>query len=100
MKGSKEQFEELREAELHKAEPFSEDFEFDDSRESYLLSLLDKTIYDEQKKKEYENKIKNGLTMAEYETMKSKFYADRINPVTQGGNYKQGDILKHLKQLK
>lgn len=99
MIGSKEIFQQMREGEI-KSEPFADGFEFDDSMENYLLSLLERTIYDEAKKKEYENKIKDGLTMEEYEMLKNKFYADKINPVTQGGTYGQKDLARHLRRLK
>lgn len=76
------------------------DWEYTDAIRNYLISLLDQTIYDDAKKKMYEDKIRDGLTMAEYETLKNKFFADRINPVTQGGRYGQEDLKRHLKKLK
>lgn len=89
----------MREDEIN-SEPFADGFEFDDSKENYLISLLENTIYDEAKKREYENKIKDGLTMAEYEAMKNKFYNDKIDDVTMRGTYGLKALQNHLKNLK
>lgn len=100
MISEKEGWEEIRDKEIQ-ADPFAEGYEYDMGRENYLLSLLDNTIYSDEKKKMYEGKIKMGITsMAEYESLKSKFLIDKINPVTQGGTYGQKDLARHLRKLK
>lgn len=101
MIGSKEEFEEMRQREMHGGSSFFEP-PFDDiGKENYLLSLLENTVYSASKKKDYEDKISIGITsMEEYESLKSQFLLDAKNPVTQGGNYKQKDIVRHLRKLK
>lgn len=91
----------MKEKEVRESDPFAEGYEYDMGRENYLLSLLDNTAYDDAKKKDFEGKIKIGITsMGEYESLKGQFLRDAKNPVTQGGNYKQRDIVRHLRKLK
>lgn len=99
MKGSKEEFQERREAEIN-SEPFADGFEFDESKERYLLRLLENTVYSEERKHKYESEIKTGLTMQEYEKLKNLFYADKVDDVTMRGTYGQRELKKHLGKLK
>lgn len=101
MISSKEDWEDSKEKELHESDPFAESYEYDMGRENYLLSLLNNTIYNAAKKKEYEDKISMGITsMGEYESLKSQFLRDKIDSITMKGAGSMREIKHKLGKLK
>lgn len=103
MTGSKEEFHEMREAEiapLSSDDSFVPEFEFDDGKENYILSLLDNTVYSDEKKQHYESIIKSGLSQEEYNALKYLFLNDMVDNITMRGTGSMAEIKRALKRLK
>lgn len=76
------------------------DWEFDEAKLNYLLSILNNTIYSDEKKQMYENMMQCGLDQAEYEGLKAKFYSDKIDSIRMKGAGSMTEIKYKLKQLR
>lgn len=84
---------------IAKSDEPCDDWQYDQQKENYLLSLLNNTIYSEEKKKSYESVIANELSQDKYESLKLIFWNDSIDDVTQRGTYSMTALHRHLRKL-
>lgn len=85
---------------IAKSSDACDDWQYDDSKQNYLLSLLDDTVYSDEKKQDYESMIKSELNEQEYNSLRTRFWDDSIDDVTMRGTYGMAALHNHLKKLR
>jgi hypothetical protein len=61
--------------------------------------LIEQTGYDDDTKQIMVNKVMDGLTKGEFDSMLKDAQMNAIDPITSGRNYNQTDIANHINKL-
>ena len=75
------------------------DYPASDNQIVYINSLIETSTFDERQRSFIERQLSSGITSGEAAKMIDDLQMNQLDPVTQGGNYNQGDIKAHQKQL-
>ncbi len=68
-------------------------------QETRIENLLRTCSYDDQRKRTVEFKLNNGMSQGEAYKIISELTEAQLDPITQGGNYSQGDISDKVKSI-
>jgi len=77
----------------------NEDYIISDQFSGYLETLIQTSTYPIEKQQKILQELSSGITTSRADTLKKDLMNSQIDPVTQGGNYSQTDIKKHLGKL-
>ena len=83
----------------HAIAVLDEDYTPTDGQSDYLVTLIERAGYDDDTKQILINKVYAGITTNEFEQMKKEAMANQLDPITNGLNYDQKDIIKHQAKL-
>ncbi len=76
-----------------------EDYGATDAQIEYLVTMLEKTGYDDDTKQVMINKVYEGITQKEYDQLLKDAKMNTMEPISAGRNYNQGDINKLQERL-
>lgn len=76
-----------------------EDYSVPTGQLDYLVTLIERAGYDDDTKRILVNKVYQGISSEEFETMKREAEMNQIDRITSGQNYSQTDIKEHLAKM-
>lgn len=77
----------------------NEDYQPTDGQLDYLVTMIERTGYDDDTKAIMINKVYSGIKHAEYEAMRKDAEMNKIDAITSGMPYNQADIKEHINKL-
>jgi len=76
-----------------------EDYTPSDNQMDYLVTLIERAGYDDDTKRILVAKVYEGITKAEFETMRKEAEMNQMDAISSGRNYGQSDISEHLNKM-